>query len=98
MPMSLILMAKHIRSETTVKVGYHDLVINASIPSSIETKNKNEITLTSTNLNGEFLAAKGEIKIYFVSPFSNKFKENVWQKPEIETISAQILKDCFLMK
>ena len=75
-------------SETTVKVGYHDLIINASIPSSIETKKKNEITLTSTNLNGEFLAAKGEIKLYFVSPFSNKFKENVWQKPEIESISA----------
>ncbi|PIF31469.1 TonB-dependent SusC/RagA subfamily outer membrane receptor [Flavobacterium sp. 9] len=75
-------------AETTVKVGYHDLIINASIPSSIETKKKNEITLTSTNLNGEFLAAKGEIKLYFVSPFSNKFKENVWQKPEIESISA----------
>lgn len=75
-------------SETVVKVGYHDLIINASIPNRIETKNKNETTLTSTNLNGEFLAAKGEIKLYFVSPFSNKFKENVWQKPEIESISA----------
>jgi len=75
-------------SETVVKVGYHDLIINAGIPNSIETKKKNEITLTSTNLNGEFLAAKGEIKLYFVSPFSNKFKENVWQKPEIESISA----------
>lgn len=75
-------------SETVVKVGYHDLIINAGIPNSIETKKKNEITLTSTNLNGEFLAAKGEIKLYFVSPFSNKFKENAWQKPEIESISA----------
>jgi TonB-dependent SusC/RagA subfamily outer membrane receptor len=75
-------------SETTVKIGYHDLILNASIPSSIETKKKNEITLTSTNLNGEFLAVKGEIKLYFVSSFSNKFKENVWQKPEIESISA----------
>ncbi|MDA6068727.1 MG2 domain-containing protein [Flavobacterium sp. AC] len=75
-------------SETIIKVGYHDLIINASIPSRIETKNKNEITLTSTNLNGEFLAAKGEIKLYFVRPFSNKFKEQVWPKPEIETIST----------
>jgi TonB-dependent SusC/RagA subfamily outer membrane receptor len=75
-------------SETTVKVGYHDLIINASIPSSIETKNKNEIIITSMNLNGEFLAAKGEIKLYFVAPFKNKFKEQVWPKPEIETISA----------
>ncbi|KQW97605.1 alpha-2-macroglobulin [Flavobacterium sp. Root420] len=75
-------------SETIIKVGYHDLIINASIPNRIETKNKNEVTLTSTNLNGEFLAAKGEIKLYFVAPFRNKFKEQVWPKPEIETISA----------
>ncbi|WP_316636366.1 alpha-2-macroglobulin family protein [uncultured Flavobacterium sp.] len=75
-------------SETIIKVGYHDLIINANIPNRIETKDKNEITLSSTNLNGEFLAAKGEIKLYFVSPFSNKFKEQVWSKPEIETISA----------
>lgn len=75
-------------SETIVKVGYHDLIINASIPDRIETKNKNEITLTSSNLNGEFLAAKGEVKLYFVAPFRNKFKEQVWPEPEIETISA----------
>ncbi|SHM63886.1 alpha-2-macroglobulin family protein [Flavobacterium saccharophilum] len=75
-------------SETIVKVGYHDLIINASIPDRIETKNKNEIILTSSNLNGEFLAAKGEIKLYFVAPFRNKFKEQVWPKPEIETIST----------
>jgi TonB-dependent SusC/RagA subfamily outer membrane receptor len=82
-------------AQTTVKVGYHDLIINASIPNSIETKKKNEIPLTSTNLNGEFLAAKGEIKLYFVSPFSNKFKENVWQKPEIESISASDFEKLF---
>ncbi|MGO4771042.1 alpha-2-macroglobulin family protein [Flavobacterium sp. W22_SRS_FK3] len=75
-------------SETIVKVGYHDLIINASITNRIETKNKNEIILTSTNLNEEFLAAKGEIKLYFASPFSNKFKEEAFPKPEIETISA----------
>lgn len=72
---------------TIIKVGYHDLVLNASVPNSIETKNKNEITLNSTNLNGEFKAIKGEIKLYFVSPFPNKFKSRVFQQPEINTIS-----------
>jgi TonB-dependent SusC/RagA subfamily outer membrane receptor len=72
---------------TTIKVGYHDLVLNTSIPNSIETKNKNEITLNSTNLNGEFKAIKGEIKLYFVSPFPNKFKSRVFQQPEISTIA-----------
>lgn len=74
-------------AETTIKVGFHDLIINASLPNEIETKDKNEINLSSTNLNGEFLAAKGEIKLYFVKPLSNKFKNRIWEKPEIQTIT-----------
>lgn len=72
---------------TTINVGYHNLALYATIPNSIETKNKNDIALNSTNLNGEFTAVKGEIKIYFVSPFLNKFKPRVFQQPEITTIS-----------
>ncbi|OOV18294.1 alpha-2-macroglobulin [Flavobacterium sp. LM4] len=72
-----------------IKVGFHDLIINASIPNEIKTKDKNEINLSSTNLNGEFLAAKGEIKLYFIEPLSNKFKSRIWEKPEIETITPE---------
>ncbi|MHC0447212.1 alpha-2-macroglobulin family protein [Flavobacterium sp. 3-218] len=75
-------------SETIIKVGYHDLILNATVPNSINTKNKNKITLTSTNLNGEFVATKGEIKLYFMNAFKNKFKNPIFEKPEIETISA----------
>ncbi len=82
-------------AQTTVKVGYHDLILNAAIPNKIETKDKNEILLASTNLNGEFLAAKGEIKIYYVRPFFNKFKPRVWEKPEIETISDKDFEKLF---
>lgn len=79
---------------TTIKVGYHDLALTASIPNSIETKNKNEITLNSTNLNGEFKAVKGEIKIYFCkSVFQKKFKSGIFQQPEINTISDNDLKN-----
>jgi len=74
-------------AETIIKVGYHDLILTAQIPSKIETKNKNEIILNSTNLNGEFKATKGKIKLYFVSPLLNKFKQRVFEKPEIKTIA-----------
>ncbi|MDZ4330753.1 MAG: carboxypeptidase-like regulatory domain-containing protein, partial [Flavobacterium sp.] len=40
-------------------------------------------------MNGEFLAVKGEIKLYYVSPFSKKFKSRVFQQPEIESISKE---------
>ncbi|WP_304198686.1 alpha-2-macroglobulin family protein [Flavobacterium alvei] len=33
------------------------------------------------------MATKGEIKLYYVSPFSNKFKNRVFPLPEIESIS-----------
>lgn len=82
-------------AETTVKVGYHDLILNATLPDKIETKNKNEITLTSTNLNGEFLATKGEVKIYYINPFSNKFKPRIWENPEINNISEEDFEKLF---
>lgn len=77
------------KTYTSVNIGYHSLKLSTTIPKRLETKDKNDIILNSTNLNGEFLATKGELKLYYTSPFSNKFKARVWQKPEIETISEQ---------
>lgn len=82
-------------AQTTVKVGYHDLMLNLIAPNRIETKNKTEIGISTTNLNGEFLAAKGEIKIYFVSPFANKFKARVFARPDIQSISDQEFEKLF---
>ncbi|WPO79590.1 MG2 domain-containing protein [Flavobacterium sp. KACC 22761] len=82
-------------SKTTVKVGYHDLILETGMPNKIETKDKNEIFLTSTNLNGEFKATRGEVKIYYVRPFLNKFKPRSSEKPEIETISDQDFEKLF---
>ncbi|GGF07546.1 carboxypeptidase-like regulatory domain-containing protein [Flavobacterium limi] len=76
-------------ASTSIKVGYHDLILGTFIPAQIETKNKNEIILSSTNLNGEFAAVKGELKIYFASPLSHKLKRRIFQQPEIESISKE---------
>ncbi len=82
-------------STTTVKVGYHDLILEAAMPNKIQTKDKNEIFLTSTNLNGEVKATKGEVKIYFIRSFLNKFKPRNFEIPEIETISDQDFEKLF---
>ncbi|MFA9186562.1 MG2 domain-containing protein [Flavobacterium sp. FBOR7N2.3] len=82
-------------ANTIIKVGYHDLVLSATIPNQIETKNKNEIRFSSTNLNGAFLATKGEIKIYYVRPLINKFKPRIWEKPEIESITDEEFEQLF---
>ncbi|OAB27671.1 TonB-dependent outer membrane receptor, SusC/RagA subfamily, signature region [Flavobacterium fryxellicola] len=77
------------QNRTNIRIGYHSLTLTATIPNRIETKNENEIALKSTNLNGEFLAVKGEINLYYVSPFSDKFKSRVFPQPEIESISKE---------
>ncbi|WP_396168660.1 alpha-2-macroglobulin family protein [Flavobacterium sp.] len=74
------------KTYTNINIGYHSLKLTATIPQRIETKDKNEIILNSTNLNGEFLPIQGEIKIYFVRAFSKKFKKRVFPKPDIESI------------
>jgi len=76
-------------AQTDIKVGYHTLELKATIPPKIETKNNNEILLNSTNLNGQFTATKGEIKLYFINEFGTKFKPRVWEIPEIESISNE---------
>ena len=80
---------------TSVKVGYHDLVLGVIAPYHIQTKNKEEIELTSTNLNGDFLAAKGEVKIYLLNPASTKFKKRVFNEPEIASISPEDFEKLF---
>ncbi len=72
---------------TNVKAGYHTLDIGTSLPEIVFTKKQNKITLTTTNLNGEFMAAKGVVEIYFESPFPDKFRDRLWQRPEVTGIA-----------
>ncbi|HEY1194076.1 carboxypeptidase-like regulatory domain-containing protein, partial [Flavobacterium sp.] len=74
-------------SETTLKVGYHDLVLSAIIGNEISTAAKNDITLFSNNLNGESKEVNAEVKIYFLNPTSTKFKSRVFLQPDIQNIS-----------
>ena len=76
-------------AETTIKVGYHTLKLSASIPSIINTKNENILKLNSTNLNGSFLATKGILKIYYRSPLDTKFKNRVFNTPDIAGFTAE---------
>ncbi|PJJ10850.1 TonB-dependent SusC/RagA subfamily outer membrane receptor [Flavobacterium sp. 1] len=72
-----------------INIGYHALKLKATIPKRIETKDKNEILLNSSNLNEQFIAVKGEIKLYLLKENSSKFKPRVWSIPEIKSISDQ---------
>jgi TonB-dependent SusC/RagA subfamily outer membrane receptor len=74
-------------SQTTVRVGYHALVLSAYLPSIVDVNDKNAIRLNSTNLNGEFKATKGDVKLYLKREYVIKFKNRLFEKPELNGIS-----------
>jgi uncharacterized protein YfaS (alpha-2-macroglobulin family) len=76
-------------SHLEINIGYHALKLKVTVPQKIETKNKNEILINSTNLNDQFVATQGEIKLYLQKETGSKFKSRVWNIPEIKSISDQ---------
>ncbi|RZJ26967.1 MAG: hypothetical protein EOO48_12570, partial [Flavobacterium sp.] len=74
-------------ANTIIKAGHRTLEIDSAIPDIVKTKNKNFLTLTSRNLNGQFKAVNGIFKIYFIKPFDYRFKNRTWEQPEFKTIS-----------
>ena len=74
-------------NQTTVRVGYHSLSLDAIVPDIIETDKKSVMEINSENLNHEFVPVKGQLHFYFLSPINNKWKKRNWKTAEIKTIS-----------
>ncbi|WP_284651707.1 carboxypeptidase-like regulatory domain-containing protein [Flavobacterium terrisoli] len=74
-------------ANTTVNVGYHALKLSINVPNVVAVEEMKNINLNSTNLNNQFVQTEGEIKVYYLREFKNKFKRRVFQKPDIQTIS-----------
>lgn len=77
------------RSATTVvKVGYHSLLATISIDDKIDKNQKETILKIDTkNLNDEFVAAKGTIKIYKLQAPKNPLRKRPWSAPDYQDIS-----------
>ncbi len=74
-------------AETNIRVGYQSLELKMTLPKSLQSNKPNEIILSSTNLNRQFVGCQGEIKIFYLKPFEHKFKTRFFNTPEIETIT-----------
>ncbi|WP_324023686.1 MG2 domain-containing protein [Maribacter sp. BPC-D8] len=78
---------------TNVAVGYHALNINLVVQESIDKTLKDTgFTITSRNLNGEFVAATGEVKLYKLQAPENVIRPRQWAAPDYQGFS----KDEFL--
>ncbi|ARV16662.1 alpha-2-macroglobulin family protein [Polaribacter sp. SA4-12] len=81
---------------TTVKVGYHSLLATISLDDKID-KNQNETSLKvdTKNLNGQFIAAKGTIKIYKLKAPKNPLRKRPWSAPDYQDISENTFRTLF---
>jgi uncharacterized protein YfaS (alpha-2-macroglobulin family) len=77
------------KTNTSIKAGKKSLKLDVIIPSIIKTKNRNALTLESTNLNGKFKPTPGEVRLYYNKGISDKFKKRTFEQPEIQSISKQ---------
>ncbi|WP_452232518.1 alpha-2-macroglobulin family protein [Lacinutrix sp. MEBiC02595] len=81
---------------TTVNVGYHALLANLSIADKLEKSNKNHtLKIDTKNLNGEFVPAKGSIKIYKLEAPKQVLRPRPWTAPDYQDITESEFKNTF---
>jgi TonB-dependent SusC/RagA subfamily outer membrane receptor len=85
------------RSATTiVKVGYHSLIASILVDDKIDKNQKETIVKIETkNLNDEFVAAKGTIKIYKLQAPKNPLRNRPWSAPDYQDISENEFRKLF---
>lgn len=77
----------------TIRAGYHSLELEASLPAIVNTKNKNAIVINSKNLNGEFKATEGELRVYKIVEQNRVTRNRIWSEPELQVIpEAEFIK------
>ncbi|GAA4887711.1 alpha-2-macroglobulin family protein [Flaviramulus aquimarinus] len=85
------------RSTTTiVYVGYHALIANMSIDGILDkSKKTHAITIDTKNLNGEFVPAKGTIKIYKLQTPNSVLRPRPWSAPDYQDFFEEDFKNLF---
>lgn len=85
------------RSVTTlVSVGYHTLTATLNIPQRIDKSQKEtELQINTTNLNGEFVPAKGKLKIYKLIAPNTVLRPRPWKAPDYKLLSKEEFKKMF---
>ena len=68
---------------TTVRVGYHALTASIVVADRLDKNDKkNQIDIDTRNLNGEFIPAKGTVKIYKLLAPNRVLRTRSWPAPD----------------
>ncbi|CAL2086895.1 Alpha-2-macroglobulin family N-terminal region [Tenacibaculum sp. 190524A02b] len=72
---------------TTIKVGYHTLIADVTLPELLnKTNTENTITVNTKNLNGEKVASKGVLKVYKLQAPNRILRKRPWAFPDYQAI------------
>ncbi len=83
-------------ASTTVNVGYHALIATITIASKLDKDAKeNKLSITTSNLNGEFTAAKGTLKIYKLKAPEAVLRPRPWKAPDYDHFGKEKFKAFF---
>ena len=84
-------------STTYVRVGYKALNINIGMNDKINKNDVDTISFTTTNLNGEFEAAAGNVKIWSLKMPTKIYKKRYWSKGDVHLMSKNEFEQHFPM-
>lgn len=83
-------------SQTIVKVGYHAMTAAILVNFELDKADKNhDITIQTNNLNGQFVPAKGSIKIYKLQIPETVTRPRPWSAPDLPSLTEAEFKTLF---
>tara|TARA_R110002050_G_scaffold65841_8_gene142288 strand:+ start:11588 stop:17662 length:6075 start_codon:yes stop_codon:yes gene_type:complete len=81
---------------TMVNVGYHALTADIQIEDPLNKDSQNSIiTISTNNLNGEFIAAQGSLKMYKLKAPDNVLRPRPWPAPDYDGFGKTKFKELF---
>ncbi|MRI02358.1 alpha-2-macroglobulin [Kriegella sp. EG-1] len=83
-------------TSTIVKVGYHTLTAEISLPNLLDKNNTIQwVNITTKNLNGQFVPAKGTLKMYKLIAPNNVMRQRPWEAPDYAGFTKTEFKKIF---
>ncbi len=77
-------------NEKAVRIGYTSLMLNANCKETIDkSESKYEFGINSTNLDGDFLPAKGTVTLYKLKDATRPQRKRLWQTPDVFLMSEK---------
>ncbi|MFT6993955.1 MAG: hypothetical protein ACJA1P_000683 [Maribacter sp.] len=83
-------------TSTFVTVGYHTLTANMMLANSLDKDTKDQkLSISTNNLNGQFVPTKGTVKIYKLKAPESVLRPRTWTAPDYENLTRQEFKKIF---